>query len=144
MELKNRAEAAEEAVTRLMDEENTIGSPRADSYSRTVFLAFEKIRSLRERRISFARICGSFEISGMLPENANPHSFRQAYARERARRAKSSSEAASKTPVSPARPASSDGAPDAGKDNARKSIGMAAKAKFGNVTKNADGSFEYN
>ena len=144
MALENRAEAAEEAVARLMDEENAIGSPGSDSYSRTVFLAFEKIRSLRERRISFARICRSFEISGMLPENANPHSFRQAYARERARRNKSGGDTAKKTPAALMRPAMPDSAQDMGKDNARKLTGTAAKAKFGNVTKNTDGSFEYN
>ena len=136
MALENRAEAAEEAVARLMDEENAIGSPGSDSYSRTVFLAFEKIRSLRERRISFARICRSFEISGMLPENANPHSFRQAYARERARRTKSGGEAAKKTPGPPTNPIGTDGT--------RKLDDTPAKAKPGRVIKNADGSFEYN
>jgi hypothetical protein len=136
MELKNRAEAAEEAVTRLIDEENTIGSSGADSYSRTVFLFFEKIRSLRERRVSFARICRSFEISGMLPENANPHSFRQAYARERARRNKTGNESAKKTQAPPVNPA--------GPDRTRMPDDTPVKAKPGRVIKNADGSFEYN
>jgi hypothetical protein len=135
MVLKNRAEAAEEAVTRLIDEENAIASPRADSYSRTVFLAFDKIRALRERRVSFARICGSFEISGMLPENANPHSFRQAYAREMARRNKTDNETAKKAPVPPVNPIRP--------DRARKPDDTPAKAKPGRVIKNADGSFEY-
>jgi hypothetical protein len=136
MALKNRDEAAEEAVTRLIDEENAIGSPGAGSYSRTVFLAFEKIRALRERRISFARICGSFETSGMLPENANPHSLRQAYAREMARRIKTANEAAKKTLAPQANPI--------GPDRAHKPDDTPAKAKPGRVIKNADGSFEYN
>jgi hypothetical protein len=144
MALKNRAEAAEEAVARLIDEENAIDIPGSDSYARTVFLAFEKIRSLRERRISFARICRSFEISGMLPENANTHSFRQAYAREKARRIKPGNDGARKTPApQPTNPARLDSAPDAGKDSARKFTGTPARAKPGNVTRNADGSFEY-
>jgi hypothetical protein len=136
MALKNRDEATEEAVTRLIDEENATGDPKADSYSRTVFLAFEKIRALRERRISLARICRSFEISGMLPENANPHSFRQAYAREMARRNKSGNETAKKTPVPPVNPI--------GPDRAHKPDDTPAKAKPGRIVKNADGSFEYN
>jgi hypothetical protein len=143
MALKNRAEAAEEAVERLIDEENAIDSHGADSYSRTVFLAFEKIRSLRERRVSFARICRSFEISGMLPENANPHSFRQAYARERARRIKTGNDTAKKTPVSPARSSKSDSTPDAGKENARKLTGTVADTGLGKIVKHTDGSFEY-
>jgi hypothetical protein len=140
MTLKNLAEAAEEAVTRLIDEENAIGSPGADSYSRTVFLAFEKIRALRERRVSFARICRSFEISGMLPENASPHSFRQAYAREMARRNKTGNDTAKKTPGLSTNPIRPDSVPDAGKESAQKP----AKTKPGRVIKNADGSFEYN
>jgi hypothetical protein len=136
MALENRAEAAEEAVARLIDEENAIGSPGSDSYSRTVFLFFEKIRSLRERRISFARICRSFEISGMLPENANPHSFRQAYARERARRNKTGNEASKKTPVPPVN--------ITGPDRTRMPDDAPTKAKPGRIIKNADGSFEYN
>jgi hypothetical protein len=136
MALKNRAEAAEEAVARLMDEENAIGSPSEGGYSKTVFWAFETIRSLRERRISFARICRSFEISGMLPENANPHSFRQAYARERARRTKTGNEAAKKTQAPPVNPA--------GPDRTRMPDDTPVKAKPGRVIKNADGSFEYN
>jgi hypothetical protein len=135
MTLKNLAEAAEEAVTRLIDEENAIASPGADSYSRTVFLAFDKIRALRERRVSFARICGSFEISGMLPENASPHSFRQAYAREMARRNKAGNETAKRTPAPPVNPI--------GPDRARKPDDTPVKAKPGRVIKNVDGSFEY-
>jgi hypothetical protein len=146
MALKSRAEAVDEAVARLLDEENTIGGDGANSYSRTVFSAFEKIRALREKRVSFERICRSFETSGMLPENANLHSFRQAYLRERARRSKAGSDAAKKAPLSPARPAMPDnaaGAENAEKERARKLAGTVVNTGTGKIIKHADGSFEY-
>jgi hypothetical protein len=146
MAMKNRTDAVDEAVTRLLDEENSIDSADVKSYSRTVFLAFEKIRSLREKRISFVRICKSFEVSGMLPENASPHNFRQAYLREKARRIKTNSDAANtarKIPEPPLNPAKPGGAPEPEKEKNRKVSGTLVDTGLGKIIKHADGSFEY-
>jgi hypothetical protein len=146
MALRNRTDVVDEAVTRLLDEENAIDSADVKSYSRTVFLAFEKIRLLREKRISFVRICKSFEVSGMLPENASPHNFRQAYLREKARRIKTSGDAANtarKTPAPPSNPGKPDGAREPEKERTRKVSGTIVDTGLGKIIKHADGSFEY-
>jgi hypothetical protein len=88
MAAKNRAEAITEAVNRLIEGENEIGGARPARYARTVYLAFEEIGRLLEMRVRLTEICESFESSGLLPENANAHSFRDAYRREKARRDK--------------------------------------------------------
>jgi hypothetical protein len=146
MALKNCTDAVDEAVMRLLDEENAIDSADLKSYSRTVFLAFEKIRSLREKRISFVRICKSFEVSGMLPENAKPHNFRQAYLREKARRIKTNNDAANiarKFPAPSQNPGKPGGAPELEKEKNRKVSGMLVDTGLGKIIKHADGSFEY-
>jgi hypothetical protein len=88
MALNKRAQAIEEAVKRVLEDESVINSAGPYRYARSVNSAFEEIRALRERGVGFEKICKSFEIAGMLPENANLHSFRQAFLRETRRRKK--------------------------------------------------------
>jgi hypothetical protein len=77
--------AIKEAAGKLIDQKS---ESERGLYARTVYLAFEEIGRLKDARISLAEICGAFERAGLLQENASPHSFRDAYRREKARRAK--------------------------------------------------------
>jgi len=86
VELKKRREAIEEAVKRLLDEENAVNSADPHCYSKTAAFAFEEIQSILDEGVRFEKILNSFVISGMLPEGANLHSFRQAFWREKKRR----------------------------------------------------------
>jgi hypothetical protein len=88
MAARSKREAIEEAVQRLTEEDEFLDSAVPYLYARTVRAAFEQIRSFREKGVSFIRICRSFALSGLLPKNASPHSFRSAYYREAARREK--------------------------------------------------------
>jgi hypothetical protein len=96
MTLKKRGEAIEEAVNRLLEEADAPDPAAPRCYSRAASSAFEKIASLREKGIGYVRICKAFESSGLLPENADPHSLGQAFRREKTRRGK----IAAKTPPS--------------------------------------------
>ncbi len=59
-----------------------------DTYSKTVRSAFETVGKARSEGFSFAQICAALEKAGLLPREANPHSFRQAFHREETRRKK--------------------------------------------------------
>jgi hypothetical protein len=56
------------------------------TYSKTMRAAFEKVEKARADGFSFTRIYAAFEKAGLLPYQAHPHSFRQAFYREAERR----------------------------------------------------------
>ena len=88
MEPQTRKEAFKSAVDRFLAEEDATVCTDMYCYAKTVVASFEEIQSLRARGIRFDKICELLETSGLLPENANVHSFRQAFAREKTRRSK--------------------------------------------------------
>jgi hypothetical protein len=161
MALKKRSEAIEEAVNRLLEEDDTNDPTDPHCYSRAIFSAFEKIASLREKGVEYARICKSFETAGLLPENANLHSFGQAFRREKARRDKYAK--STKTPIpeksdrgtakntadSPlkahksAEEATKAGDEAADKEWIRKLTGTTVDTGLGKIIKHSDGSFEF-
>ena len=57
-------------------------------YTRAAYAAFHEIVELREERFTLAAICKVMERDGLLPEHANPHSFRRAFKKELASREK--------------------------------------------------------
>ena len=84
----NRKEAFKSAVDRLIAEEDETVCTDMYCYAKTVVASFEEIQSLRTKGVRFDKICKLFETTGLLPENANIHSLRQAFAREKAKRSK--------------------------------------------------------
>jgi hypothetical protein len=154
MAAKTRAEAIKEAVSRLIERENSSGPCR---YAETAYFAFEEIRRLRDLRISFAEICGAFESSGLLPENADPHTFGDAYRRERARRAKMKGGSRAETEKLPGRayksgmaaakiqePAKPEPpAAPGGKDRVKELTGALVDTGNGVIVKLPNGSFEF-
>lgn len=87
MSQKNRKGAIQEAVDRLLaEEEDMTENDGLYRYAKVVRQAFDEIRMLLGRGVKFIRICKSFEVAGLLPKNASTHSFRQAFHRECKRR----------------------------------------------------------
>ena len=86
MEPQDRKSSLKSAIDRLLAEEDAAGSTDMYCYAKTVVTSFEEIQSLRTKGMRFDKICKLFETTGFLPENANVHSFRQAFLRESARR----------------------------------------------------------
>jgi hypothetical protein len=79
----------EEAISRagdLLVQETPLSRNINRTYSKTVRSAFEKVEKARADGFSFTQISGAFEESGLLPHQAHPHSFRQAFYREAKRR----------------------------------------------------------
>ena len=86
MDQQSRESALKSALDRLLAEEGETASEDMYCYAKTVITSFEEIQLLRLKGVRFDKICKLFEESGLLPENANIHSLRQAFAREKARR----------------------------------------------------------
>jgi hypothetical protein len=160
MTLKNRKEALEEAVNRLLEEESAVDSTDPYRYAKTVFWAFDEIRFLLEKGVKFVRICKAFEISGMLPENSSAHSFRQAFHRERKRRVKNGfadkkMDAEKTASVFKASPKAEPVKPNFGtprtsltekekeKERVKALAGSAEETALGKITKHSDGSFDF-
>ena len=160
MSQKTRKEAINEAVNLLLAEEESmtedIGPYR---YARTVLQAFEEIRMLLGRGISFVRICRSFETTGILPENANVHSFREAFHRECKRRGekyartkpnekklaaekKSAPNKALHT-IAPPKPEPEKTSIESKEDRIRRMSGVKVDTGSSIITKYPDGSFDY-
>lgn len=79
-------ELANERIEEIMQNETPLRKKEGYVYSTAVKSFFSKIRALRSRGFSFIQICGAFEKTGLLPEESNPYSFRQAFIREFVRR----------------------------------------------------------
>jgi hypothetical protein len=77
--------AAMEKAESILGEEAPLARKGARSYSKAIRPVFERIEKLHSKGFSFVQICVACEKSGILPENANPYCFRQAFRRERAR-----------------------------------------------------------
>ncbi|GHS85510.1 hypothetical protein AGMMS49957_01680 [Synergistales bacterium] len=83
-DFKTTPEKAED----ILNKEKPLRRMENRAYSRLMHSLFEKIESLHSKGFCFTQICNAFEKSGILPEHSNPYCFRQAFYRERIRRAK--------------------------------------------------------
>lgn len=79
-------EFANERIEQVLESEPPCWAKEGCSYAGTVKKFFGKIRALRNRGFSYIQICRAFEKAGLLSADSNPDSFRQAFARESARR----------------------------------------------------------
>jgi hypothetical protein len=158
MALDARKEAAERAVNGLLDDEAAICGTDPYCYSMTASAAFEEIALLRGKGMRFDKICAAFAKAGLLPGDAKPHSMSQAFLREKRRRekivrteavgtAKKSSAAgtdrAAKFPQKPEPAVPDSGNEAAEKEWFRKHTSTTIDTGLGKITKNADGSFDY-
>jgi hypothetical protein len=152
-------EAASERVEEILRNETPLNRKGGHIHSDTAKKFFGRIKSLRGRGFSFIQLCAAFEKAGILPEESNPYSLRQAFLREAARRDKAeellkavkdtaSEEAAAPSPKADM-PVSASGGETA-KDEAaekewiRKQLSTPVDTGLGKITKNSDGSFDYN
>lgn len=160
MTQKTGKEAIQEAVERLLTEEDVTDNNAGYRYAKAVLFAYDEIRMLLGRGIKFVKICKSFEASGLLPENANAHSFREAFHRECRRRGEKYSRTESKrekalgekkivanrsihqtNPPTKSEPEKTDG--DSAKDLARKMGAVTVETGSGKITKYPDGGFDF-
>jgi hypothetical protein len=158
-------EAASERVEEILRNETPLNRKEGHVHSDTAKKFFVKIKSLRERGFSFIQLCGAFEKAGMLPEKSNPYSLRQAFLRERARRAKAEEllkavkDTALEKPAAPSAKANTPAAKTTGAQNnqarapdkeaaekewLRKQTSTMVDTGLGKIIKNSDGSFDYN
>ena len=82
----NDHELADERIEEFLKNETPLKKKEGQIYSNTAKNFFSKIRALRNRGFSFIQIYKAFEKTGLLPEESNPYSFRQAFVREAAKR----------------------------------------------------------
>lgn len=164
MVYKNFGGVLEEAVQKLLEMESTANSAEPYRYAKTVFAAFERIQALREKGIRLIKICKAFEESGLLPQNANPRCFCQAFRREKARRGKnvnSSTAQIDKTEhgkteygkvkntddkVNPEQTATrldETARKESRKERIKELTGTVVDSGLGKIIKHTDGSFEY-
>ena len=157
-----------ERIEEILRNQTPLNRKGGHVHSGTAKKFFGKIKSLRERGFSFIQLCGAFEKAGILPEESNPYSLRQAFLREKARRAKAEellkevkdnalgeaapSPKANMTDSTPASKTASaqnnqTRAPDkeaAEKEWLRKQTSTTIDTGLGKIIKNSDGSFDYN
>jgi hypothetical protein len=161
-------EAAIERVEEILRNEAPLNRKEGHVHSDTAKKFFGKIKSLRGRGFSFIQLCGAFEKAGILPEKSNPYSLRQAFLRETARRAKTEEllkavkdtafvEVAASSPKAnmPAKtqftkaanrqngPAPARDSEASEKEWLRKHTSTTVDTGQGKITKNSDGSFDY-
>jgi hypothetical protein len=157
-------EAANERVEEILRNEAPLNRNGGHVHSDTAKKFFDKIESLRRRGFSFIQLCGAFEKAGILPENSNPYSLRQAFLREAARRAKAeellaevkkggeTDAAVSANATPPVRTADTakqeNGGTaaknESGEERVRRLTGTVVDTGLGKIVKHSDGSFEYN
>jgi hypothetical protein len=168
-----RLEPEEEAkdmedVEAVLREETPLMRKETETYSKMMREHFAKVGKLHERGFSFVQICAACEKSGLLPKNANPHCFRQAFRREHAKlkrreelielfrgndtdaeensgQDKTGKPANVTKGATKPEPAISD--PDgeaAAKERVRKITGTVVDTGLGKIINHTDGSFEYN
>jgi hypothetical protein len=162
--------AAMEQVESILGEDVPQMRKEAQTYSKALRLVFARVENLLTKGFSFVQICAACEKSGILPKNANPYCFRQAFRRERARLLAGGelakllaegSETAKKaiapspkadmpdgTPAAKATGAQTNLAKRPGKEDAekewiREQTSTTVKTGLGKITKNSDGSFDY-
>jgi hypothetical protein len=154
---KTLDEALEEAVQKLMEVENalnTLGGAESYRYAKIAFAAFDRIGALQGRGIRLIKICQAFEESGLLPQNANPRCFCQAFRREKARRGKSADSSiaptvqaekpnAAKTSMPAGNARGSESREAAPGEKTVKVAGTAVNTALGKLTKHSDGSFDF-
>jgi hypothetical protein len=126
------------------------------TYSKTVRSAFEKVEKARADGFSFTQICEAFEKTGLLPGQAHPHSFRQAFYREARRRGREkellmrikddAGTSKKETIAEPlkagpakANPADSDSLAD----RIKSLTSSTEETALGTLTKHSDGSFDF-
>jgi hypothetical protein len=161
-------EAANERIEEILRNEAPLNRKGGHVHSDTAKKYFSKIKSLRGRGFSFVQLCGAFEKAGLLPEKSNPYSLRQAFLREAARRARAEEllkavrdtvleEAAmpspkanmpDRTPTAKAAAVQNSQARRPGKEDTekewiQKQTSATVETGLGRITKNSDGSFDY-
>jgi hypothetical protein len=159
-------EAANERVEEILRNETPLNRKGGHVHSDTARKYFGKIKSLRGRGFSFIQLCGAFEKAGLLPEKSNPYSLRQAFLREKARRAKAEEllkavkDAAAEETAAPFPKANmpvrtpfmkdtkpqNGPAPDseaAEKEWLRRQTSSRIDTGLGKIIRNSDGSFDY-
>ncbi|MDR0764232.1 MAG: hypothetical protein LBE65_01395 [Synergistaceae bacterium] len=158
MASNTRKEAVEHAVNGLLNEEAAIVSADPYRYSLTASAAFEEIALLRGKGMRFEKICAAFAKAGLLPNDAKPHSLSQAFLREKRRREKTArtegagtaekssateTNRAARVPQKTVQAAPDSGAEAAEKEWIRKQTSMTVDTGLGKITRNSDGSFDY-
>ena len=158
MTQKTGKEAIQEAVERLLAEEDVMDNDAVYRYAKAVLLAYDEIRMLLGRGVKFVRICKFFEASGLLPENANAHSFREAFHRECKRRGEKYSRTmpsrerahgekkaiVNRAQVNqPTKSAPERNNADSAKDLARKMGAVTVETGSGKIIKYPDGGFDF-
>ena len=148
--------AAMEKAENIMGEEAPLTRKDTRAYSKAIRPVFARVERLRAKGFSFVQICAACEKSGILPKDANPYCFRQAFRRERARLlaegelAKQIADGpgtAGKTAMQSPKADRPAGAPDgeaAEREWIRKQLCTAVDTGTGKIIKNPDGSFDYN
>jgi DNA-binding transcriptional MerR regulator len=144
--------AAMEKAESILGEGAPLTRKDTRAYSKAIRSVFARIERLRSKGFSFVQICAACEKSGILPNDANPYCFRQAFRRERARLLAEGELAkqiadGSGTAGKTAMPSPKAGTPDgeaAEKEWIRKQLSTAVDTGTGKIIKNPDGSFDYN
>jgi hypothetical protein len=148
--------SAMEMAENILDEEAPLTRKEARAYSKALRSVFARVEKLRSKGFSFVQICAACEKSGILPKNANPYCFRQAFRRERARllaegelaeQIADGSGTAGKTAVPSPKadvPVSATDSETAEKEWIRKQLSTEVDTGLGKIIKNSDGSFDYN
>ena len=144
--------AAMEKAENILGEEAPLTRKDTRAYSKAIRPVFARIERLRSKGFSFVQICAACEKSGILPKDANPYCFRQAFRRERARLLAEGELAkqiadGSGTAGKTAMPSPKAGAPDgeaAEREWIRKQLCTSVDTGTGKIIKNPDGSFDYN
>jgi DNA-binding transcriptional MerR regulator len=77
--------AAMDTAENILNEEAPLTRKESRAYSKALRSVLARVEKLRSKGFSFVQICAACEKSGILPKNANPYCFRQAFRRERAR-----------------------------------------------------------
>jgi hypothetical protein len=162
--------AAMDTAENILNEEAPLTRKESRVYSKALRPLFARVEKLRSKGFSFVQICAACEKSGILPENANPYCFRQAFRRERARLLAEGelakliadgsgivekavapppmADTPTRTPFMKAvepqntlAPTQGDGAAE--KEWIREQTSTTVKTRQGKITKNSDGSFDY-
>jgi hypothetical protein len=162
--------AAMDTAENILNEETPLTRKEFRAYSKALRPLFSRVEKLRSKGFSFVQICAACEKSGILPENANPYCFRQAFRRERARLlaegelAKLIADGSGTVEKAAAPPPMADtptktrfmkavepqntlaptqGGGAAEKEWIREQTSTTVKTRQGKITKNSDGSFDY-
>jgi hypothetical protein len=147
--------AAMDTAENILGEEVPRTRKEARAYSKVLRSVFPRVERLRSKGFSFVQICAACEKSGILPKNANPHCFRQAFRRERtrllaegelAKLIADGSVTEGKTAAPPPKaeiPTRAAGGDAAKEEWIRKQTSATVDTGLGEIIKNSDGSFDY-